>query len=120
MIADWAFYQNNYHGIIIASETDYGYFAERASDELAPYADSIPQVGDAEVVLKKCACRIADILYGGFKSSKNGQAINSESVSGYYSVSYSANDAETINKNINNAIRTYIGKYLVRPIKVIR
>ena len=37
MIADYKFYTDVYHGILIKSEQDYAYFAERASDELAPF-----------------------------------------------------------------------------------
>ena len=34
--ADFDYYRNAYHGILIKSADDYAYFAERAGDELAP------------------------------------------------------------------------------------
>lgn len=117
--ASYEFYKNDYLGIVIDSETEYAYFAERAGDELARYAKCLPNTEDAQTALKKCSCRIADIYYNDFKASKYGQKITSESVSGYYSVSYSANDIATINKLINNAISTYLGAYIMRRVKNI-
>lgn len=111
--ADFEYYQNSYKGILITSADEYSYFAERASDELAPFAHRIPATNEAQIALKRCACRIADILYGDYKSSKNGQKISSESVSGYYSVSYTVNDNAQIRRMVNSAIALYIGKYVL-------
>lgn len=117
--ADWNFYKDEYLGIVIESQDEYAYFAERASDELARYAKCIPDADEAICALKRCACRIADIIYGDFKSSKYGQKITSESVSGYYSVGYSANDFATIRRLINNAIKLYLGRYVLKAVKNI-
>lgn len=119
--ADFDFYQNEYKGIIITDGGKYGYFSERAGDELAPFVKMIPQDdGEAQSALKKCACAIADILYGDFNQSKNGFArINSESVNGYYSVSYSAVDDVTLKKKINANIVKYIGAYITCARKVV-
>ena len=125
MTADFEFYRDTFKGITIASEEEYGYAAERASDELAPYVAFIPNTAEAQRALKKCACKIADIVYGNYKTSKFGEAggkIASESVSGYYSVSYGvATGAEALRAyqaQINAALSLYLGRYLNRPAKV--
>lgn len=120
MIADFEFYQKQYHGIIITSNDEYDYFAERASDELACFVNRVPNTDDGQNALKRCACRIADILYGDFKLSKHGSSagkISSESVSGYYSVSYGTVSGDESLKllahQINTAIALYLGKYVL-------
>ena len=119
-IADFAFYQNEYKGILITSEKDYAYFAERAGDELAPFANRVPDTDEAQNALKRCACNIADTLYGTWKQSKNGVAqMTSESVSGYYSVSYSVVTDAQVRARINNAIALYIGRYVLGARKVV-
>ena len=118
--ADFDYYQNAYHGILITSADDYAYFAERAGDELAPFANCVPNDDEAQTALKRCACRIADILYGDWKQSKNGVSkISSESVSGYYSVSYATPEYGQIRIQINGAITFYIGKYVLDARRVM-
>lgn len=118
--ADYMFYVNDYKGILITSADDYAYFAERAGDELAPFANRIPDTEEGQTALKRCACRIADILYGDWKQSKNGVSkINSESVSGYYSVSYATPTYGQIRLQVNNAIALYIGRYVLGARQVM-
>lgn len=118
--ADFDFYQNDYHGILITNSNDYAYFAERAGDELAPFANRVPDTEDGQTALKRCACRIADILYGDWKQSKNGiSKISSESVSGYYSVSYATPTYGQIRLQINSAITLFIGRYVLGARKVM-
>lgn len=120
MYADYDFYRDAYKGILIPSG-EYDYFAERASDELAPYAAKIgTDTADKQTAFKKAQCRIADIIFGDFKSSKYGTAkVGSESVNGYYNVSYSAASHSEITGLIAEAIRTYLGSFLYRSVKVI-
>ena len=121
MLADYDFYKNTYKGIVIADANSYEYFGERASDELALFSHKeVFQTDEtAQTQLKKCACRIADIMY----SSTNGKGvtknITSESVTGYYSVSYSQVDTKQIQGQINIAINLYIGRYLLGSKRVI-
>ena len=118
--ADFDYYQNSYKGILITSADDYAYFAERAGDELAPFANRVPTTDDGQTALNRCACRIADILYGDWKQSKNGVSkISSESVSGYYSVSYATPTYGQIHLQINSAIALYIGRYVLGARKVM-
>ena len=118
--ADFDYYQNAYHGILITSADDYAYFAERAGDELAHFANRVPENEDAQTALKRCACRITDILYGDWKQSKNGVSkISSESVSGYYSVSYATPTYGQIRLQINSAIALYIGRYVLGAKRVM-
>ena len=114
------FYVNDYKGILITSADDYAYFAERAGDELAPFANRVPENEDAQTALKRCACRITDILYGDWKQSKNGVSkISSESVSGYYSVSYATPTYGQIRRQVNSAIALYIGRYVLGAKRVM-
>ena len=120
MLADFLFYKNEYKGIVIEDANSYDFFAERASDELALFSDrKIFDDEKARCQLKKCACRIADILY----SSTNGKGVNksisSESVAGYYSVTYSAVDEKQVRSQINTAINLYIGRYLMSAKSVV-
>lgn len=115
--ADYYFYKNEYHGIIIDKEDDYAYFSEMAGDELAIYANRVPNTTEAQTLLKRCACRITDILFGDYRSSKNGAKITSESVSGYYTVSYSVSDSATVRRAINTAITLYLGRYVLSKTK---
>lgn len=124
MIADYTFYKDTYKGITISNADEYEYFGERASDELALYVDRLPNTLTAQVALKKCACAIADTLYGYYKSHKDGYSgstVSSESVNGYYSVSYggSGSSQNELKEQIFNSIRLYLGNWIFRKIKVV-
>lgn len=119
MLADYDFYTNTYKGIVFADANSFGYFGERASDELALYSNMkvFSEDETAQTQLKKCACRIADILYSG--NGKDGKKVSSESVAGYYSVSYSVATQEQIKHQINTAINLYIGRYFLGSKRVL-
>lgn len=122
MLADFDFYRREYKGIVIADANSYGYFGERASDELALYSQYAIFSDDvtAKQQLKRCACRIADILYSSTNGGKTiGKSVTSESVAGYYSVSYSAPTNAQIQGQINTAIKLFIGKYILGNKKVL-
>ena len=123
MIADFTFYKNSFKGITISTADEYEYFGERASDELAKYVDMLPDTLTAQTALKKCACAIADTLYGYYKSHKNGYSgstVSSESVNGYYSVSYggSGSAQNELGNAIFASVRLYLGNWVFRKIKV--
>lgn len=117
--ADFEYYKNEFHGIVIQSAEDYGYFAEMAGDELAIFANRIPNTDEAQTALKRCACRVADIVYADFKSTKYGYGgkLTSESVSGYYSASFnyenSASGTSQTRRQINTAIALFLGKWVL-------
>lgn len=117
MIADFDYYVNQYKGIAIESADVYDYFAERASERLAPYP--LELVCDVDA-LKRCACRVADILYSADKSNKSSGGKASESVSGYYTVTYSTVDEAQIDKSIANAVMLYIGKYITGATRYVK
>jgi hypothetical protein len=122
MLADFDFYRNEYKGIVIADANSYGYFGERASDELALYSHYSVFSNDvtAKEQLKRCACRIADILYSTTNGGKAiGKSITSESVAGYYSVSYAQATDDQAKSQINTAIKLYIGKYILGVKRVL-
>ena len=116
MLADYDFYKTTYKGIVFADANSYGYFGERASEELALYSSRSVFNEDvtAKEQLKRCACRIADILYSTTNGGKTvGKPITSESVAGYYSVSYAQTTDAQVRQQINTAVKLYIGKYIL-------
>ena len=120
MLADYDFYKTTYKGIVFADANSYEYFGERAGEELALYSSKtiFQESGEASLQLKRCACRVADILYSSSNGGK-GKPITSESVAGYYSVSYSQVTNDEIKRQINTAIKLYIGKYILGSKKVL-
>ena len=70
MLADYDFYKTTYKGIVFADANSYEYFGERAGEELALYSSKtiFQESGEASLQLKRCACRVADILYSYFDS----------------------------------------------------
>lgn len=116
MLADYDFYKSTYKGIVFADADSYEYFGERASDELALYSNRQIFAKDdtAKEQLKKCSCRIADILYSTTNKGKmDGKTVTSESIAGYYSVSYATATDAQIRSQINTAIKLYIGAYIL-------
>lgn len=121
MVADYDFYKNSYKGIVIADANSYGYFGERASDELALYSNYkiFSEDATAQNQLKRCACRIAEILFSSVNGSTNGKNIASESVAGYYSASYTNLTDSQVRGQVNTAIKLYVGKYILGSKKVM-
>lgn len=120
MLADYDFYKNTYKGIVFADATSYEYFGERASDELALFSNrKVFQETTAETQLKKCACKIAEILYSSNNGKVGSKDIASESIAGYYSVSYATTTDEQVKAQINTAIKLYIGKYILGSKRVM-
>ena len=121
MLADYDFYKKTYKGIVFADANSYEYFGERAGEELALYSSK--NIFNEDVVakeqLKRCACRIAEILHYSGQFNKNGKPVASESIAGYYSVSYSNATDSQIKGQINTAIKLYIGKYIIGPKAVL-
>lgn len=122
MLADYDFYKKTYKGIVFADANSYEYFGERAGEELALFSSRSIFNEDitAKEQLKRCACRIADILYASTNGGKSiGKNVSSESVAGYYSVSYSQATESQIKGQINTAIKLYIGRYILGSKKVL-
>ena len=111
MIATYEYYTTTFYGTTIP-QAEYNYFAERASDRIARYQPILPSSDGAQEALKKCACAISEVLYNNAKGSKFGKQIASESVNGYYSVSYSTESETALKSKINAIIRDYLGAYL--------
>lgn len=119
MIADYNFYTTVFLGETIP-EDKFDFFGERASDKLARYEKAIPRNPSAQLALQKCACAIAELLYENKQAKKNGKEVSSESVNGYYTVSYATANENTIKKEVNGIIVDYLGIYLsMRPVGVI-
>lgn len=120
MIADYNYYKNVFFGDVIPTEDEFKVVSSRASDKLAQF-ENVVKNQDA---LKKCCCAIAEAIYGYNKLYKYGSSqgkINSESVSGYYSVSYgntSKSGLSALNSDINAIIQEYLGAYIIGARKV--
>jgi hypothetical protein len=121
MLADYEFYKNEYKGIVVADANSYDFFGERASDELALFSQRKVFDDDetAQNQLKRCACRIADILYASTNGKGVKKNIASEGVAGYYNVSYAQVDDKQVQAQINSAINLYIGRYLFGTKRVM-
>ena len=121
MLADYNYYKNTYKGIVFADATSYEFYGERASDELAPYSDRSVFTTDDKAgnQLKKCACRIADILYSATNGGNGGKAVQSENIVGYYSASYAVKTDDQVRSEINAAIKLYLGAYILGAARVI-
>lgn len=120
MFASFDYYKDTYKGFLISSE-EYPYFAERATEILERYSAMIgTDTAEKMAAFQKAQCRIADILYGDFKTSKFGASkINSESVNGYYTVAYGTSGQAEMTGKINDAIGIYLGRWLVVRAGVI-
>ena len=93
--ADYTFYTADFHGNKI-SETDYPYFAERASE----YLDNLSFAETDEISLAKACCACAEIMY----SAQPENQISSEKV-GDYSVNYSAAQTDVADVLLKTASR---------------
>jgi len=121
MLADYTYYYGTYKGIVFTDASSYEFYGERASDELAPYSNRAVFTTDetAGNQLKKCACRIADIMFSATNGGKQGKAVQSENIVGYYSASYAVKTDAQIRSEINSAIRLYLGAYILGARRVI-
>ena len=119
MLADYTFYKQEYKGIVFADAKSFEYFGERASEELALYSSKTIFTEDstANNQLKRCCCRIADILYSSTNGGKS--KVTSESIAGYYSVSYATTTDSQVRSQINTAIKLYLGRYILGSRKVM-
>lgn len=114
MLADYNFYKEIFVGDVIPTEDEFKVVSSRASDKLAQFENVVTD----QESLKKCCCAVAEAIYGYNKLHKYGSSqgkINSESVSGYYSVSYgggSSSGLVALNSDINSIIKDYLGKYI--------
>lgn len=119
-MVDYEYYTDIYKGNIIPSETEFNSVESRASDKLVHFQEVVKN----EEALKRCCCAIAEAIYGYNKLYKYGSSqgkINSESVGGYYSVSYGSTSQSgllALNNDINAIIREYLGAYVVGARKV--
>lgn len=121
MLADYGFYKNTYKGIVFADATSYEFYGERASDELAPYSNRAVFTSDeaAATQLKKCACRIADILFSATSGNAQGKAVSSENIVGYYSATYAVKTDAQVRSEISAAIKLYLGAYILGARRVL-
>lgn len=114
IIPTYEFYRNVYHGRMIEAAGDFAYYAERAGDELALFASTIPCEGQRDV--QRCICAVAEILADEASTSQHGQPVASESVNGYYSVNFGGRVSSR--SRIDKALRTYLGRWMCRPVGV--
>lgn len=120
MLADYNYYKNTYKGIVFSDATSYEFYGERASDELAPYSDKAVFTTDEKAAsqLKKCACKIADILFSATSGNAQGNAVASENIVGYYSATYAVKTDAQVRSEVSAAIKLYLGAYILGARRV--
>ncbi len=105
--ADFTYYQENYHGNKISTQTEFTAPSERASE----YIDSVTfgsaaLNSDTQIALKikHCCCAVAEVIY---VSEQNSGKL-SEKV-GNYSVTYTEKTNEALNHDIRRTVSIYLG-----------
>lgn len=124
MLAGYDFYQQEFFGSVIPAES-YPYYAERAEDMLAMYIPVLADRDAAMRALKKCSCALAESLYSYAKQGAGEAAtegtespVTSETVTGYYSVSYATATATERQAALNRIIHRYLAPYITRAMQV--
>lgn len=112
MYADWSYYNNTYKGSVIKTEEEYDFYGEMACDYVDAYI--VQQIVKDTEQVKRCNCRIADIICSGAKKA----GIASESIGGVYSVNFKDNDQQQIEAQINSALVLYLGRYVFGVARV--
>ena len=106
--ADFNFYKSTYLGKAIDVESDFNFYAELGAEYIS--ASTLGKATADNEQVKKCNCRIADILkYHNAKLTE--PAKRSESVGGY-SVTYDMDsvDRRQLKEQIYNAIVLYLAQ----------
>lgn len=118
MYADYQYYTDVFLGKAIQSEDDFNYLSGLACDEMNSYPTVQKLDVNVEAIstaLKRCQCRVADIIQDGYRKA----GISSESVNGYYNVSYAVLTDDQVKVQIANAIKLYLGKYIFKSTRII-
>ena len=112
---DYEFYRNEFCGRAIGAAEDFAYFAERAGDELALFVRMLPD--KAQNDYSRCICAVAEIVQQEASTSHNGRPVASESVNGYYSVTYG--QSQSMERRVMDTVYKYLRPWLCGPCKVI-
>ncbi len=102
--ADYNFYVNEFCGKAIKSEDEFNFYAGVGADYISAYTADKATSDNNKV--KRCNCRIADILQYN-NQSLDGKQKASEKV-GDISVTYENATKGAVEKQIDNAIKLYL------------
>lgn len=108
MYADYEFYAAEYFGITIPSEASYKYYGSRAAEyiEQATFGRATAD----NVRVKKCECRVAELLYANNDSGNaDDREVKSESLGGW-SRTYA--ESKRSDSDLEAKIQTTIRQYL--------
>ena len=113
MFADYGFYQIEYNGTAIGSASSYSYYGGLAAEyiEQATFGRANSANGDTLKKIKKCECRLADILAANHENSnEKDREVKSESVGGWNRtfVENKRSD-EALATKIRETLRLYLG-----------
>ena len=113
MFANYEFYQQEYHGTAIGSASSYSYYGGLAAEyiEQATFGRAISANENNLKKIKKCECRLADILAANHENgNENEREVKSESVGGW-SRTFAENQRsdEALAAKISDTIRLYLG-----------
>ena len=101
---DYNFYINSYFGKAIESEQEFKFYASVGAEYIS--ASTLGKATTDNLQVKKCNCRIADILHYN-NGAMDKRTKQSENVGGW-SVTYDNSTKEAVEKQISNAIRLYL------------
>lgn len=111
MYANYEYYQNEYHGSAVPP-AEFDYYAGLAGD----YIDhaTVGRATSEQTQVKRCACRIAELLYQN-KAAASGNQADAQKTSekvGDYSVSYAVQPltAEQLDAKIKGEIYRYLAR----------
>lgn len=109
MYGDFKFYKTEFHGTTIVDESSYKYYADIASEYIEQATFGRAKCCMEKV--KKCECRIAEILAANHENLKEDEReVKSESLGGW-SRTYAENklSPEALTARIRDTIRLYLG-----------
>ncbi len=113
MFADFEFYQQEYHGTAIKTAPSYSYYGGLAAEyiEQATFGRAISANGDNLKKIKKCECKLADILAVNHEDGNESEReVKSESVGGW-SKTFAENKRsdEALASKIRSTLNLYLG-----------
>lgn len=108
MYSDYEFYRGEFNGIAITTEASYNYYGDRAAEYIEQATFGRATAENDKV--KKCECRIAELLYANHDSGNaDEREVKSESVGGW-SQTYAEN--KRTDEQLSAKIAATITQYL--------
>jgi hypothetical protein len=104
--ADYNFYINSYFGKAIESEQDFKFYASVGAEYIS--ASTLGKATIDNLQVKKCNCRVADILHYNHGAGAMDKKIKQSENVGSWNITYDNSTNEEVERQISNAIRLYL------------